>query len=300
MKKTLIASTVLVLSAGFAAADTPTLTGNARMGVRYDGSDMQFTSRVRASIAMAGTTDGGLSFGGSFDVHNAGISVSRTSIGPDLVPGTADDTYDISGGAAAGQSGSVFLSGAFGKISMGDVDSAVQASVGQVDQKSLLVLDGPQEINHIGGGASFDDPAMLYTYTTGSLTFALGAKDGTVDDRFSVGAKYATDKFSVGVGFADDGTVTETSIGGSATLGAATVKLVLNSRDDTDLAYAMSVSGTFSGVGVTAFYRDGDALAEANIGVGASYDLGGGATVVGSVGSVSGTTLADLGVSFSF
>ena len=276
MKKTLIASTVLVLSAGFAAADTPTLTGNGRMGVRYDGSDMQFTSRVRASIAMAGTTDGGLSFGGSFDVHNA-------------VP------------ASTGNSGSVFISGAFGKIAMGDVDSAVQASVGQVDQKSLLVLDGPQEVPHIGGGASVDDPAMLYTYSTGSLTFALGAKDGTVDDRLSAGAKYATDKFSVGVGFADDGAATEISLGASATLGAATLKAVVSDRDDAaGMNYAVSVSGTFSGVGVTAFYRDGDSLTEANIGVGASYDLGGGATVVGGVGSVAGSTVADLGVSFSF
>lgn len=280
MKKILFATTALVLSAGVAAAESHgsalTFSGNGRMGVRYDGTDMQFTSRVRASVSMAGTTDGGLSFGGSFDFHNAVA-------------------------AANGSSGSVFISGAFGKISMGDVDSAVQASVGQVDQKSLLVLDGPQEVPHIGGGASVDDPAMLYTFTTGSLTFALGAKDGTTDDRLSVGAKYATDAFSVGVGFADDGTATETSLGASATFGAATLKAVVSDRDDAaGMNYAVSVSGTFSGVGVTAFYRDGDSLTEANIGVGASYDLGGGATVVGSVGSVTGNTVADLGLTFSF
>ena len=280
MKKILIASTALVLTAGFAAADAPTLSGNGRMGVTYNGTDLNFSSRVRAGIAMACTTDGGLSFGGSFDVHNAGA-------------------------AATGNSGSIYISGAFGKIAMGDVDSALQASVGQVDQKSLQVLDGPQEVPHIGGGASVDDPALLYTFTTGSLTFALGANDGTdgvaTDDRMSVGAKYATDKFSVGVGFADDSTATETSIGASATLGAATVKLVVSDRDDAaGMNYALSASGTFSGVGVTAFYRDGDSLTEANIGVGASYDLGGGATVLGGVGSVAGSTVADLGVSFSF
>lgn len=279
MKKILIASTALVLTAGMAIAEShggPTLSGNARMGVRYDGTDMQFTSRVRGAISMAGTTDGGLSFGGSFDLHNAVA-------------------------AAAGHSGNVFISGAFGKIAMGDVDSALQVAVGQVDQKSLLVLDGPQEVPHIGGGASVDDPAMLYTFTSGSLTFALGAKDGTLDDRMSAGAKFATDKFSVGVGFADDGAATEVSVGGSATFGAATLKAVVSDRDDAaGMNYAVSVSGTFSGVGVTAFYRDGDSLTEANIGVGASYDLGGGATVIGGIGSVLGNTVADVGVSFSF
>ena len=286
MKNILIATTALMLSAGIAAAESHaapvTVSGNARMGVMNNGTDTAFTSRVRASLKMSGTTDGGLSFGGSFDVHNAAA-------------------------AANGSSGSVFLSGAFGKIAMGDVDSAVQAAVGQVDQKSLLVLDGPQEVPHIGGGASADDPSLLYSFTTGNISLFLGATDGktgiggAADERISVGAKFATDKFSVGVGFADDGAATETSVGGSATFGAATVKAVVSDRDDAlGMNFALSVSGTFSGVGVTAFFRDGDSLVDPNIGVGASYDLGGGATVVGGVGSVAGSTVADLGVSFSF
>lgn len=279
MKTILIATTALVMTAGVAAAESHaspiTLSGDARMGLMYDGTDTNFTSRARVKFTMAGETDGGLSFGASFRADNAG-------------------------GAKDGSAGSVFLSGAFGKISMGDVDGAVKAAVGQVDQKSLLVLDGPQEVPHLGGGASAGDPALLYSYTTGSLSFYLSAKDGVKDKFYGVAAKYATDKFSVALGYEDSGADTEVSVGGSATLGAATVKAVYSMRDVAGDNYALSVSGSFSGVGVTAFYTDGDSFTEANIGLGASYDLGGGASVVGSVGSVKGNTVADLGVSFSF
>ena len=74
-----------------------------------------------------------------------------------------------------------------------------------------------------------------------------------------------------------------------------------NPANANDLAVALSVSGTFGGVGVTAFasqnrdFQNTDAF-----GVGASYDLGGGASVLGGVSDNGTNTTADLGVSFSF
>ena len=303
MKKILIATTALVLTAGVAAADVA-LSGSARMGVVNDsankGNETQFTSRVRISGTGSGTTDGGLTFGASYRFDQNGGNASGTANG--------DST--------------VYIAGAFGKITMGDVGGAADALVGQVGGVGLTGLGDHNEIGFIGTTKT----AAYYEKSVGSLTFGLGlGQPGkTNPGEMSLGAKYATDKFSVALGYEAFKTGAGTaasksesliSLKGSATLGAATVqaKYVSDSRTNHDASYALSVGGTFGGVAVTAFYaahgdttaagKDGDTA----IGLGASYDLGGGASVVGGVAQITGNatgakarTQADVGVSFTF
>ena len=297
MKKILIASTALALTAGMAAAESHssvTLSGSARMGLVYDqsglllgtGETMAFSSRVRVSAAMTGTTDGGLSFG---------ASMRFDQIGGNGTPSTGTTNGDST----------VFLSGEFGKITMGDVGGAADALVGQVDGVGYEgTLDGLHEIGFIGTTKT----AFYYEKSmAGGLTFGIGA--GQVgSDELNVGVKYATDKFTVALGYEDDSTGTghnRISASGSMTLGTATVKAKYSSDSLlTKDAFAVSVSGTFGGVGVTAFYTD--LAVSQNIGVGGKYDLGGGASIVGGIVSVGGAggaadnTVADLGLSFSF
>ena len=89
MKKLLLASTALVMTAGAAAAQV-NLSGEARMGIAYDNgiangtvaspnntAKLQFTSRIRVTFSMSGETDSGLAFGASirgdqFAAGNAG------------------------------------------------------------------------------------------------------------------------------------------------------------------------------------------------------------------------------------
>ena len=72
MKNFLLATTILVASAGFAVAEI-TLSGDARMGIVDNGGvdGAVFSSRARVSFNMAGETDGGLAFGASFRADNA-------------------------------------------------------------------------------------------------------------------------------------------------------------------------------------------------------------------------------------
>ena len=139
MKKILLATTLLAATTGFAAAEV-TLSGDARMGIisNFDNaatllvneSDLQFTSRARVKFTLSGSTDGGLEFGASFRAQDAG-AVTSVSKGADGIAGTADDIVTVGGGAANGQAGSVFISGAFGKLTMGDVDDAANSAIGQ-------------------------------------------------------------------------------------------------------------------------------------------------------------------------
>jgi outer membrane protein OmpU len=353
MKKLLLATSILAGTAGLAAAEI-TLSGDARMGFLDDfvyaadaDDDLGFTSRARVAFSLSGETDGGLSFGASFRADN-------------------------SSNAANGTAGSVFLSGAFGKISMGDVDGAAVAAVGHVDGVGLTGLSDLNESSFIANGGLADedltdldslnpafaltgDPSVLYEYTTGNIGLFLGvtnpgfestlnfgsATEATDGVAWSIGANYSTDAYKFGIGYEDldvDSSVAGSLgnlsadhlfIGGDATFGAFTAKARYGMADvtltditgtGTDIDFDQwSISGTYAmdAISVTGFLANkqfddstgANILERDSIGLGASYDLGGGAKVVGGVvdseiteGAAAGVsdTAFDFGVSFSF
>jgi outer membrane protein OmpU len=358
MKKLLLATSILAGTAGLAAAEI-TLSGDARMGFLDDfvydqaaDDDIGFTSRARVTFTFSGETDGGLSFGASFRADN-------------------------SSNAANGAAGSVFLSGAFGKISMGDVDGAAVAAVGHVDGVGLTGLSDLNESSFLGNGGLADDdltdldsldenyaltgdPSVLYEYTTGNIGLFVGitnpgfenefdfdgsgdiATDGTETTdgvAWSMGANYSTDAYKFGIGYEDldvdaaagPGNISgdHLFLGADGTFGAFTAKVRwgqadLTLTDETGAAADIefdqwSLSGTYAmdAIAVTGFYMDKqfddanglNVLSRESLGIGASYDLGGGAKVVGGIvdselqdgaGDSESDTAFDFGVSFSF
>ena len=144
MKKVLLATSALMLVAGAAAAEVA-VSGSARMGVVYNGTDAEFSSRVRINFDASGETDGGLAFGAS--VRNDQSGVGNTANG--------DST--------------VFVSGAFGKLTMGDVGGAADALVGNVSGVGYTGLGDTNELGYLGT----DKTAAYYEYTTGAVTFGV-------------------------------------------------------------------------------------------------------------------------------
>ena len=275
MKKVLLATSILAASAGFAAAEVA-VSGSARMGLFYDGDDTYFSSRVRIVFTASGETDGGLSFGASMRADQSGQGGGFPNVS------NGDST--------------VYISGAFGKLTFGDVDSAAEALVGQVSAVGFTGLGSYNEVGYFGSNPK---TAMLYEYSTGALTFALGAGQ-LGSDAYSVAVKYSTDAFSVALGYEDEGGGFDDqtlSLGGSATFGAATVKaVVLDSDHLADTDFALSVDYVAGAATITAFYHDAPEL----FGIGASYDLGGGAAVKGGIVTDGDDSLADIGITMSF
>ena len=308
MKKILLATSAMVLAAGAASAEVA-LSGSARMGLVYadNGVDSttQFSSRVRIVFTASGETDTGLSFGAS--VRNDQSGVGNTANG--------DST--------------VFISGAFGKLTMGDVSGAADALVGQTSGVGYGPNDGLHEINFVGTTKT----AAYYEYSAGALTFGLGA--GQMEgggDELNIGVKYATDVYSIALAYeTTDGipAVAQAvsvpaqdliSLGGSATFGAATLKARVSDSDITgaDTNWSVSVDYAMGATTLTAVYTDygnngaglnGAALAGStdtqHFGIGAAYDLGGGASVAGGIVQQNNTgvadrTFADVGLKFSF
>jgi outer membrane protein OmpU len=311
MKKLLASTTILALSAGFAAAEVTT-TGTARMGIIDDFGDTgaRFSSRVRIIFTASGESDSGLAFGATVRNDQSGVG------------NTANDDSEV------------YISGAFGKLSMGDVDGAAAAAVGQVSGVGYTGLSDLNEIAYLLGN---EDTSALYQYSAGSLSLYLSGQPNEGNTNFGVGASYTMGSYKFAIGYEkleDDSTpgsgwpdkidfssffgngATQIVLGADATFGAFTGKFRFARYNEAGFdggldQAALSVDYTADALTLTAFYsnfrgtQDYDGDDGDFYGVGAGYDLGGGAKVVGGyskstyVGNPSDSAF-DIGLTFAF
>ncbi|MDE0695787.1 MAG: porin [Boseongicola sp.] len=314
MKTILLTSTALVMAAGMAAAEVG-VTGDGRMGViSTNGADIGFTSRIRIVFTATGETDSGLTFGGTIRADNAAkaadgkhataaaaAAANPTGLATGLLAG--DNTS--SGGGVSGAAGSVYIAGAFGKITMGDTDGAPKAAVGNAGGVGLTGLGDKNEIAYLSGAPH---PSVLWNYTMGDLTlYASADNPGPAGDQALGGAlTYSIGDVGVGIGVERLGDTSHVAAGVTAALGDASVKLVYGSRDDDDPAtndaqFAASASFT-SGSATFSAFTSRSLSEQDHFGIGAAFDLGGGASIKG--GFADGDSLNDpsfdLGVTMSF
>jgi outer membrane protein OmpU len=322
MKKILLATTMLVGGASIAAAEV-SVSGTARMGVisnfsdgvvtNGDESELSFSSRVRVIFTLSGETDSGLSFGASIRADNAAAGNQ-------------------------GDAGEVFVSGAFGKLSMGDVDGAAQMATGHVGGVGYTGLSDLNESVFLGAGTGATDPTALYEYSAGDFTFYLSAANPrpvvtaggtsvTADlTAIAIGAKYTFGDYTVGLGYenlqgytgaavalptADNTDVDHIVLKLSANVAGFNVQGLVGQADgtlggavlDNAKQYAMSVGYTVDAISGTVFYTDDSDLGGTTAyGLGASYDLGGGAALVGGISKDhdANESAYDLGITMSF
>lgn len=333
MKNILLASTALVMSAGYAAADVA-VGGDGRMGVVYTESadndnEFVFNSRIRISFTATGQTDGGLEFGGSVRADNAGPNTVASTItdANGLAPGDVGfDPASIqianssSAGGVNGIAGSVFASGAFGKLSMGDVDGGAQAVLGHV---SGVGYTGIGDFNEIGYISNAVDETVLYQYTAGAVGFAASIDQiGDDDTNIGLGVSYATGAYKFGIGYEDAESLgSHVVLGADAGFGAFTVKARFGTFDGDDDnndfdQFAVSLDYNMDALTVTGFVADMDMDLDLNddifdndddslrFGIGAAYDLGGGAALKGGIVHTGqdgdNDVRADFGMTMSF
>ncbi len=267
MKKILFASTALVATAGFAAADV-SFSGAASMGLKYDDTaaeELTLHREVTLSIAMTGETDGGLTFG-------ADLSISAGGIGDAVV----------------------YIEGGFGKLAAGDVDSADAAVTGLGD----LGFDGIGTDDVAEAQRGSTDANLLYTGTFGDFTVAASYDLGTGTDNWAIGAKYTMGDYSFAAAY-DDAKVFSAQLG--ANVGDFAVAALLSTSSADGESYGLTAGYTMGATTITAAYSKDDKNGEEAYGIGFGYDLGGGASVKGAIGqNGDGATVADLGITMSF
>ena len=154
MKKLLIASTALSLAGGAAFAEI-SISGDAELGVDYNSeagegmSKHSFVHEVGIDFSASGTTDGGLTFGGS-----AGFD-------------TNDDMVNL---------GTVHVSGSFGTLTIGDNDAA-DLTAGGIAAIGVNDIGVDNMVEDLRGGTA---AALRYDNSFGQISIAISAGTATV------------------------------------------------------------------------------------------------------------------------
>ncbi|MCB1336535.1 MAG: hypothetical protein KDK10_03430 [Maritimibacter sp.] len=284
MKKILLASTILVGTAGFAAADNAnfTFSGSAYVGAGYETAGGVFRPEIKSSFtaSMVTMSDMGLEAGASITIDARGASFES-----DWTDG-AFGTFSENGSSISNSS--VYLKGDWGKLA--------------------VVYDDDGS----GVGATTTDWDMVFTYShtfgdfgvSAYYTVAIDGATGTNGD-FGVKGTYSFGDYSVyaKVDYDNSDPAWSVGLGGSATFSGVTLGASVdydNFTADWDWKATADYKSGAYGVGV---FAEDDGVDDAvDYGIWASYDLGGGISVKGaySYDQDNATGLAQLGVAMSF
>jgi outer membrane protein OmpU len=264
-------------------------------------------NRMRFSFKGTGETDSGISFGvsGRFEQSNSSTA------------------------------GSQFVSGAFGKISMGDLDGADESAAG--GGVSGVGLTGLSDTNDFAYASSSHN--LGYEYSASGITFGYSTNTAvTTGSNSAFGLKYTGDMggatVTIGLGQAKIGTATQGSMSASVSTGGLTIKAITSTNDNgpdrkvvaekamvttagSEVVYAgdvtakaapdtdqtgVSISYAMDAMSVTAFSKTVSTSGAKDMdysGFGFTYDLGG-VTLKAGVVDNNDQQLMDFGVSFSF
>ncbi len=234
MKNILLATTALFATAGFAAAEV-SLSGSAEMGLfatdtNIDDADddLQFHTDINVDFTLSGSTDTGLTFGAEIGLEEAEGGVATR---------TEDDF-------------SVFVSGAFGTLTMGDTDGAYD----RVLQEAIIGADIIDSNEHAGYNGNngfdglYDGQVARYDYAVSNFNFAAslelgdsGESDLFVDTVTGQPVENGSAIFGIGANYTFPLFGDEHTVG----LGIQTVDELADDFDDSD-ATIIGISGDFN------------------------------------------------------
>lgn len=285
MKKILLASTALVLSAGLANAQALNITGEGRMGlVGVDGGAgwvWTIENRLTLNFNVSVEGDHGLTFGAWMRARTSGfgglnqLSGSRVWVeanGLRLTFGNQDGA--IRGAATIGYAGGCGI-GYVGGWMCFDTAGLIGISLGQ---------------NSTGPGAT---QRVGLSYTMGDVRVQL-THDRNLDVT-EIGATGTFGAFTVAAGFtdiADIWTVSGRYNGGSWTVGA----LVASNSTATN----WNINGSVALGGGDLYGFVGESFNNTVYGLNYGYGLGGGATLTAGYETNSVVDVATVGVAFNF
>ena len=290
MKKVLLATTALALSAGVAYAEV-SVSGNARMGLQSTAGTTTLEKRMTVTMSGSVETTSGMTLGATMNLRagegmaavGSGARVSLATGGVEVAVGNIYGAIDSMPGVYAASAGLTGL-GWGGVLANTATTSAwgfdAYSSSGNGPEGVEAIYSGGSVTAHLSYsdtdlGSAADRTAAYVSYAMGDWTVAAGMQDSADADEdmtlVTVGGKVGD--FGVGVGYAEVGGETKMTLSGSATFGATTV---------------------------SAYVADEELAAENPMGLGIKHDLGGASLVGGVARTAAGVNRADLGVSFSF
>ncbi|WP_168217521.1 porin [Paracoccus liaowanqingii] len=333
MKKALIASTALVLSAGVAAADV-TISGYGRTAVDYqEGRDTeaQMSARVRMNVHATTSTDQGVDFGArlrlQWDQGDAGIDsiapgqIYVTASGFTVAVGNVGTAYDNAGLLYASEVGlisrSFANSGEFYAYSSKAYGSAAFVDTCDVEEPEVDcgIIAENQTRNRLGASVEYAVDALTarFSYVDPDQT------TGSTNEELSVSVDYDWNQIALSAAAVKDGA----GLDGNDLFFVGAYYTLAGTDNGVGLSYSDNGSytddGTFVDNGKTlVLYGDyvvaplttlsayianndsDDNVTDNAFGIGARYDLGG-AYLAGSLERGFDEDIrGDFGVRFDF
>jgi outer membrane protein OmpU len=293
MKKTLLATTLLVATAGLAAAEV-NLSGSGRFGIIDESSAVKtiIDTRLTFNIDAKMETDGGVTFGGRIRFrYNDGQSYTWGSpamlymetSGLRVEVGNANGAYDTAGLIWNSEIGLT-------DSSYGDPNNVYYGYFESLDYGNA---------NQMG---------IFASYSMGDLTARVSyhvanQNINNSDDETSISLDWSSNGFSVSAAYVTGTTgVTEetTFIGAAYAIGDSTnVGLNYFTGDAPDLVTLYANHTMANGLTLAGYVADEDTYDTA-FGIGASYPLGNGAAIKAAYHDRGTEDFSEFGVTFSF
>ena len=334
MKKALIASTALVLSAGVAAADV-TISGYGRTAVDYlENRDQsaQVSARVRMNIHATTSTDQGVDFGGrvrvQWDQGDAGITslspgqIYVTASGLTVAVGNVGTAYDNAGLIYESEIG--LISRSFGNSSGSFFAYESKAYGSDEFINTCEEEDATEDCGIIAENSTANRLGVSVEYAVDALTARFSYVDtdqtvGSSTEEIGVSVDYEWNQFALSGAAVKDGAGVDGNdqyfLGAYYTLPGTENGIGLNWMDngfeegddgDTDLGKTFVLYGDYVVAPLTtisAYIANNNAddnETDNAFGIGARYDLGG-AYLAGSLERGYDENLrGDFGVRFDF
>jgi outer membrane protein OmpU len=316
MKKILLLSTIIVGTAGMAAADIR-LTGGARFGVLYNGgaagvsSTTKITNRFTVNIDGTTEADNGLSFfarvriRGDNTTTGDGTAKASTVSAPRI--GVTYEGFTVAAGNILGalESTPGLYDGAVGLTGLGWNNLPTNAAA-----TGKFAWDS---FSSGGGGANGVEAIYSGGAFTGHLSYSGDNTSGTTVERLAANIAYSFGDWTVALGsqsgFSSAEDMTVATVAGN--FGDFGFGFAYSDNDGNNSAARINGSYTFgSGTTVTAFYTGltsssavvagTTTLADDAYGIGFTHSLGGATLAGGYASGFDGVDVADFGVRFNF
>jgi len=275
MKKILLATTALVLSAGVAAADV-TLSGDGRMGLNYESSTWDAQGRTRVHFTLSRQGDHGLTFGGTMRLVMSYSNGTTTS--------------------NAVQNGSIWIEANGLRVTMGNIDGSIANTVPIYGGGLGFTGRVGRPATHAGyteGDAPNGTNAVRGDYSNSGFTLSASIQP-MVANTGEIAASYSMSGFGVSAGWVQGG---NWSVAGTYATGDIGVGLLV-SRNGANTNYRVWGTYDIGAVRVAAVHSRVGTMN--TTGIGLRYALGGGAFAHGAIAREGTDTRAQVGATFAF
>ena len=296
MKKVLLTTTALVMTAGFAAAEV-TMSGTTQAAVSSTRSgDNVLSTHIDFNVAVSGASDNGITMSAGFG-YDAGRQVDAGDFELDAeegstttTAGTSSDATNPNWSTAApsltiGYAGYTITADGSGVADYynGDINSGELGVAGSMGDVAFGVTSS------IGAAAGQSTSSYSLSYAMGDITVALVGSDNA-DGAVGTDATKATLTYKMGdttfTASSDDkdGVETVTSVGFSTKMDAVTISYTAKNTETAGSSVGDNWDAkiSYTAGALTASYgTDEDSVST----ISASYDLGGGANLFAAIRS---------------